>query len=308
MKNFVIPLFIFYNFYLNGQNSKEFNFYKIDSLKYCGELTSASNYYESYSDSITLEDYQILDLVGCYAMINKNEQAFKLLDTLISNNPNYSDLSNLIQTDVYFLLSDKRWDTIFEKVASNYFKAKNFLPKNREYAMALLNLAILDQSFYYQVHLAETIHGKNSPITKAIWETKFFLNEKCLNKLDSLIQLYGWPNISLVGSFAASKAFLIIQHSELSYQIKYLPILEKAYEDGEVLFNWIAMLTDRILLRQKKPQKYGSQGIWNPEIEKYVMYQLSEPDSVNIWRERYELGPPVSKGAIENMYFPIKNK
>ena len=121
--------------------------------------------------------------------------------------------------------------------------------------------------------------------------------------LERLINQYGWPTFSNVGKFVGI-AFFTIQHAELEIQKKYLPIITEAYNQNEAHFNWVAMLTDRILLLEGKPQIYGSQGIWNPMLNKYVMYEIENPESVNDLRAKYKLGRPISEKELENMYNP----
>ena len=78
-------------------------------------------------------------------------------------------------------------------------------------------------------------------------------------RLDALVARIGWPGQIAYGSEAALGAFMIVQHAELDYQLKYLPLLRTAADQGEIAKSWLAVLEDRILIRQDKPQRYGSQ-------------------------------------------------
>lgn len=277
----------------------------IDSLINSGYLVEAIDKYKVLMSNKELNDYHYLEVAKCFAIINEVDSAYTYLDKLIFNYPNYSEINDLLGADLYYLCSDNRWIPYLSKIFDNYNSSKG-LPKpiKYEFSIQLLSLSALDQSFYYHVSLSEMRYGRNSPVTKAIWEVKNLINKSNVKTLKFLIEQYGWPNISEVGAIAASKAFFLIQHSDLKTQKEFLPYFTNAYECNEAKFNWIAMITDRILLRENKPQKYGSQGIWNPNIKQYVTYEIEKPDSVNYWRKKYNLGPPISDRAIKNMYRP----
>lgn len=53
--------------------------------------------------------------------------------------------------------------------------------------------------------------------------------------------------------------WLIVDHAGLKFQKKYLPIIEKAAQKELINAGNYAVLTDRIRMREGKPQKYGTQ-------------------------------------------------
>ncbi len=70
----------------------------------------------------------------------------------------------------------------------------------------------------------------------------------------------GWPGKSLVGEDGAGAAFLILQHSPShEFQKQMLPLLREAARRGEAAPQDVALLTDRLLIHEGKPQRYGSQ-------------------------------------------------
>jgi hypothetical protein len=80
-----------------------------------------------------------------------------------------------------------------------------------------------------------------------------------LKLLDSIVCTLGWPGIDAVGQRAALAAFLIVQHAELAVQESYLPSLQKAAVSKQAQPSQVAMLEDRINVRNKRPQRYASQ-------------------------------------------------
>jgi hypothetical protein len=79
--------------------------------------------------------------------------------------------------------------------------------------------------------------------------------------LEKVIEQYGLPGNTLVGEDAANAVFLIIQHSpDLEFQRKCLTLMELAVSKGEANAIHLAYLTDRVRIREGKPQFYGTQG------------------------------------------------
>ena len=85
------------------------------------------------------------------------------------------------------------------------------------------------------------------------------------NRLDSLnvvfiegvFKRYGYPGKTLVDTPANESAWYIIQHSQKIH--KYIPIIKKAAEEGEISFHLYAMMLDRDLMDLGQEQVYGTQ-------------------------------------------------
>ena len=79
-----------------------------------------------------------------------------------------------------------------------------------------------------------------------------------LAQLETIIAKYGWPGKSLVGAEASISAWLIMQHADRVTQKKYLEMMTKAAQAGELNRSQVAMTIDRVLVSEEKPQVYGS--------------------------------------------------
>ncbi|MGW7572629.1 DUF6624 domain-containing protein [Streptomyces sp. NPDC054765] len=77
--------------------------------------------------------------------------------------------------------------------------------------------------------------------------------------MQRIIDEHGWPGQSLVGEEAANAAWLIAQHAELDFQLHALELIRDAVERGAATAIQLAYLTDRCLVRQQRPQLYGTQ-------------------------------------------------
>ena len=103
-------------------------------------------------------------------------------------------------------------------------------------------------------------------------------------RLNAIIDQHGWPGKTLVGADGANAAWLIAQHADIdrAFQKKCLEKIE-AMPRGEVEPRHIAYLTDRILVGEHKPQRFGTQmdGQFKPRpIE----------DEANVDKRRAEMG------------------
>ena len=79
--------------------------------------------------------------------------------------------------------------------------------------------------------------------------------------LKSVVEASGWPSADRVGAEGAHAAWLLVQHADHdpAFQAKCLPLLRAAAERGEGSLGDVAYLTDRVLVKEGKPQLYGTQ-------------------------------------------------
>jgi len=83
---------------------------------------------------------------------------------------------------------------------------------------------------------------------------------------------------------------LVIQHSDLETQQKYLPMMREAVTLGNARADNLALLEDRVALGLGKRQVYGSQIAREPETGQYYVLPLIEPEKVNERRAEVGLG------------------
>jgi hypothetical protein len=107
-------------------------------------------------------------------------------------------------------------------------------------------------------------------------------------RLEEIISQVGWPGISMVGAEANGAAFLVLQHAHIKFQKKYLPLLQEAAKTGEVVAADLALLEDRVLMRDGKNQIYGSQLIINSETGQPELWPID--DEANVDKRRAAVG------------------
>jgi hypothetical protein len=67
--------------------------------------------------------------------------------------------------------------------------------------------------------------------------------------------------------------------------MKYFPLIEKAVKNGDLSKEQYALMKDRILMDEGKPQIFGSQ------IKNGKLYDLEAPETVNERRQEMGLEP-----------------
>ncbi len=119
------------------------------------------------------------------------------------------------------------------------------------------------------------------------------MNEKDstnLIKIEKILNEHGWLGADVIGEQGNKTLFLVIQHSDLETQLKYLPMMREALMVGNIKSDAFALLEDRIAMRQGNKQIYGSQIVIDDETQEFYVYPLIEPEKVNERRAGVGLG------------------
>lgn len=123
-------------------------------------------------------------------------------------------------------------------------------------------------------------------------------------RMQELIHRYGWPTNTMLGERGTQDVFLMVQHADRApaFQAMCLPLLEKAVADGEASASGFAYLTDRVRVKQKRPQLYGTQylaaadkdGVHLKNEDGSTIYLtpiVEDPDSLDARRKAAGLSP-----------------
>ncbi len=149
-------------------------------------------------------------------------------------------------------------------------------------------IAVEDQTLRLLLPEVGEKFGNGSEEEKFIWSLIHRQDSICLNSTIKILNQYGWLGKSKVGDKANQALWLVIQHAELEQQERYLPLLKESVENGESEGWHLAFLQDRILMRKKMNQIYGSQASWDKSINKMKIYPIDDVENVN--KRRKELG------------------
>ena len=156
-------------------------------------------------------------------------------------------------------------------------------------ALELRVIGYADQR--YRLLLDDTVrrYGALSRPVAALNKKMAMTDSVDLMKVDSIIGKYGWLGPDQVGSDGEETIFAVIQHADLKTQEKYLPLMREAVKDGKARARHLALLEDRVALREGRKQIYGSQ----LSYPGYAVMPTENPDSVDVRRAGVGL-PPLS--------------
>jgi len=159
---------------------------------------------------------------------------------------------------------------------------------------ALIDMKQEGQLLRGMIDSIRTNFGNDSEELDSLWQVINYTDSMNTVQLRGIVLQYGWPGNSLVGSNGSRAAFLILQHSDMdsTIQEEFLPIITQAAKNGECEWQYVAYLTDRILVFKKgEKQKYGTQLRFNEESQLWEPFPIEDPDNVDERRKEIGLFP-----------------
>ena len=252
-----------------------------------GNFEKASEIYKEILKEDVNVNARYYYIASCSCALSKDlDYAFEYLYSAIDRGWLYTDMIKE-DIDLENLHSDSRWSEILlrlEKIEKNFNK-----PLKEE-----LELIYIEDQKYRNMDEINHIRnefGIDSPEMNAFFKEMEEHDRKNLKRVEGIIKDYGWPGISLAGPEGARAVFLVIQHSSLEVQEKYLPLLAEAVEAGEADFSNLVLLQDRVLMGRGEKQIYGSQVIYNEENGQWELYPVEDEENVDKRREEKGLEP-----------------
>jgi hypothetical protein len=245
------------------------------------------------------------NLAIAYVRIGKLDSALFYLKISLDIDPRCTFIEN---PEFLPLINTKEW----RRLESNYVamvKKYGLGIKDVVLAHELWKMEQLDQEYYKELSLAENKWGPKCKQVDSIWAIKNVVNEKNLKHLKAIVAKKGWPRSSVVGKKAAVAAFLIIQHADLETQKQYEPIIESAADKGDASWRDVAILIDRLRVKENKPQLYGSQLRWNEEAKTYEPCPIEDEHNLDIRRKKVGLNSAADYYQNWNIqYTVLQNK
>ncbi|WP_109850958.1 DUF6624 domain-containing protein [Aquimarina sp. AU58] len=246
-------------------------------------IEAANQLYEA-AELMPKKNWEIYFMVATvYAPKNKNDEAFLSLDKAIQ-----AGLRDSVLTATYPGLSnlrnDLRWNDLLHAVSNNKRKYIQTI-KNPELLKELEEMWAQDQLALSQYEEKTKALNSNASteeyqlLFKPV-EDRWEINR---NKLDSIIDIYGWPGNKLVGEDGAKISWAIPQHyPDVFFKQKCLSLIEKAMKKGDMDPNHYAELNDRIARDTWQKQIYGA------SMAQDAPYPIKDPTNVD--RRRVALG------------------
>lgn len=193
-------------------------------------------------------------------------------------------------SDLISLHEDPQWSEVVAQMQAN--KDRMEARYDRPLKVLLDSIHEQDQSLRQQSSAVEQAHGRDSEEMKAHWRK--IRHTDSLNQVvvTRILDERGWLGPDVVGPTGNTALFLVIQHADLPVQEKYLPMMREAViNGGNASGSSLALLEDRVLMRQGKPQRYGSQVGRDPDTGAYYLIALEDPAGVDERRAIVGLGP-----------------
>ncbi len=162
-----------------------------------------------------------------------------------------------------------------------------------------------DQKYRLKSDKIANEYGQNSNELNNLWDTIHIYDSINQIKVIQILDEYGWLGKDDVGRNANLTLFLVIQHSELGTQEKYLPLLQEAVKEGKAEPGNLAYLEDRIAVRQNKKQIYGSQLEFDSITGKYCAFPIEDPENVD--KRRKKMGLPSLEEYISDFEQRFEN-
>ncbi|MFV8282770.1 DUF6624 domain-containing protein [Christiangramia marina] len=154
-----------------------------------------------------------------------------------------------------------------------------------------------DQEIRFKLIKLQQEGKMNSDETKELAQQMKTQDSVNLEKVESILQ-NGWPDdLNMQGN---QTIFLVIQHADLQTQNKYLPVIEQAVQDNKTFPANLALLKDRMALREGKKQIYGSQIFIDSNTGKKYVQPLQNPEGVD--KLRAEVGLPSMETYLQQSF------
>jgi hypothetical protein len=193
------------------------------------------------------------------------------------------------EPDFALLHSDFRWTRLLTKIRQSVTRETEM--RNSPLVLELEEIHRLDQWYRVKRDSVLSVYAKNSEAYKKYMRDWIIQDSLNCARICGLLDQYGWLGPNEVGDYANKAFFLVIQHAELPIQEKYFPLMQQAVKMGKASAADLAYLEDRILMRQGKPQRYGSQIQSDPKTGAWVLYPVEDPEQLDARRASVGLGP-----------------
>jgi hypothetical protein len=237
------------NIYEKNSKLYDLNIAKADSLLQLKNYPAASKEYSNSFEILGWKGFQgdRYNAARAWAMCGMPDSAFFNLFR-ITEKMDFEDYDGLQKEENFKpLYADERWSELNKLV-----KAKqSSMP---ELALELKQILQDDQQYRLKIDSVEKKYGIQSPERD---ELRRIINEKdAINRkrIQQILDQYGWLGAKEVGEQGNSTLFSVIQHSDLPIQEKYLPMMREAVKKGNAKGGSLALLEDRVNMRNGKKQ------------------------------------------------------
>ena len=152
----------------------------------------------------------------------------------------------------------------------------DFFTIDQEYRKSFMRNIILDDLSEHQKTISKEIEFKKSEAVRRLIQ---------INK--------GWFVKSVFGGETDNMLWVLVQHmdQDIRYQKYILNILKNLYPIEETNKENYAYLYDRVAMNEKRPQKYGTQFVFDKTLKRFVLYEVANTKMLPKLRKEMGLNP-----------------
>ena len=180
----------------------------------------------------------------------------------------------------------KKKKIFFSILTALVLMLSTFLYMNKDKFVYVGSVDIIEVDCSKKLQILSEVYESDQRIRKSNELIKYAKEDHRNQELViSVIEKCGMPTLKEVTQKHMDAIWLGLQHSNKKIRKKYFPQVEKAVENGDLSKQQYALMKDRILMDEGKPQIYGSQ------IKNGKLYKLENPETVNERRQEMGLKP-----------------
>jgi hypothetical protein len=224
---------------------------RADSLEKAGKFTAAMQAYERAYGLSGFDPTGLGLAARSAARGGLRDAALRDLSRAIDQG--YLEPRLLADSAFKSLRADPRWKALEARLQ------RKLAALNQSLRAELIKLAEQDQLNRKDFGAIMQKYGPKSPQGDSAIKVMNVADAAIQSRVQAIIIERGWPTRSMVADDGAHSAWLVVQHMPKEYQAAVLPKLLAAVKAGEAQPGDGALLQDRVLAREKKPQIYGSQ-------------------------------------------------
>ncbi|GHC55693.1 BT_3928 family protein [Ulvibacter litoralis] len=237
--------------------------------------------------------YKVIGLsASSQAIMEDLSEAYKLnfkfyfcdettLKTIVRSNP------GILELQEGTIMQKLHWNDALQLQLNTLENAKpnlDFDVKRR-----LDSIAVLDQKYrrLMQASSPEALKelGESMGLSKEEYTGDLMQMQKAVDGsnmafVEDYFKTKGYPGKSVVGEESSLAAWYVLQHNPDKIET-YLPLIKKAAEAGEISKRSAAMMEDRYLMNEGKPQIYGTQGMTFDDERGSFIWPIENPETVN---------------------------
>lgn len=157
------------------------------------------------------------------------------------------------------------------------------------------SIAVLDQKYRKllqtedrdeRVALGKEMGLSEAEATGDLWKMQSIIDSVNMIYVEKVFNDRGYPGKTMVGEPSNTAAWSVLQHNPEKIP-QYFPLIKRAGEEGELPMKLVAMMEDRYLMNENKPQVYGTQGRVENNDERFIW---PIKDAANVNKRREEAG------------------